>query len=105
MVGMLSSGSGALMYALTVGVALGSFQAIQAMVYAHHFGRTHAGEIRGVTFVITIVGAALGSLLFGVSSSHGYTAVLSAGAALCALTAASNLIVRPPVRKDISHGA
>src|SRR6185369_8595499 len=43
----------AVVYGMALGFAYGSFQAINAAVYAHYFGRQHAGEIRGVTFVIT----------------------------------------------------
>ena len=64
-VGMVASTIGAFVYGLALGFAYGSFQAVNAAIYAHYFGRKHAGEIRGVTFVITIVGAALGPLPFG----------------------------------------
>jgi hypothetical protein len=47
--------------------------------------------------VITILGAALGPLPFGWSSSPGaYFSVLVAGAALCACAAIGNLVVGPP---------
>lgn len=93
----IGSSAGAFAYAVVLGLALESFQAINSAVYAHYFGRQHAGEIRGITFVITIVGAALGPLPFGWSSSHGgYFSVLVAGAALCACAATANLVVKPP---------
>jgi MFS family permease len=80
------------------GCAYGSFQGINAAVYAHYFGRKHAGEIRGVTFVITIVGAALGPLPFGWAATHGgYFPVLAVGAALCAIAVVANLVVARPV--------
>ncbi len=60
-------------------------------------GRKHAGEIRGVTFVITIVGAALGPLPFGWAAAHGgYFPVLAAGGALCAIAIVANLVVDRP---------
>jgi MFS family permease len=96
-VGMVSSTAAAFVYGTALGLAYGSFQAINAAVYAHYFGRTHAGEIRGVTFVITIVGAALGPLPFGWAAAHGgYFPVLAVGAALCAVAIAANLLVAPP---------
>jgi hypothetical protein len=64
----VASAGGAVAYGIAVGFAYGSFQAINAAVYAHYYGRKHAGEIRGVTFVVTIVGAALGPLPFGTLS-------------------------------------
>jgi MFS family permease len=97
LVGAIGSSASAVAYAVALGVALGSFQALNAAVYAHYFGRTHAGEIRGVTFVITILGAAAGPLPFGWFSTHGsYFPVLAGGAALCLVAAAVNLVVKEP---------
>ena len=71
-------------YAGTLGIALGSFQAANVAAWAHYFGRAHLGEIRGLTFVITIVGAALGPLPFGWAAERGgYGPVLLAGAVGC----------------------
>lgn len=96
LVGTIGSTATAIVYAAALGLALGSFQAINAAAYAHYFGRRHAGEIRGVTFVITIVGAALGPLPFGWFATRGYGPVLAGGAALCLLAAAINLATRSP---------
>lgn len=93
----VTSPTGAFVYGIALGFAYGSFQAINAAVYAHYFGRKHAGEIRGVTFVITIVGAALGPLPFGWASAQGsYSVVLVAGAVLCSLAAVANLFALAP---------
>jgi MFS family permease len=97
LVGAIGSSAAAVAYAVALGVALGSFQALNAAVYVHYFGRTHAGEIRGVTFVVTILGAAVGPLPFGWFATHGgYFPVLAGGAALCVLAAAANLVVHGP---------
>jgi hypothetical protein len=97
----VGSTTGAFVYAIALGFAYGSFQAINAAVYAHYFGRLHAGEIRGVTFVITIVGAALGSLPFGWASARGsYFPVLAGGAAMCLLTAVLNFVMKGPTEAD-----
>jgi MFS family permease len=94
---MVASTSGAYVYGIALGFAYGSFQAINAAVYAQYFGRQHAGEIRGVTFVITIVGAALGPLPFGWASAQGsYFPVLAGGAVLCSLAAVANLLAPVP---------
>jgi MFS family permease len=94
---MVASTFAAFVYGIALGLAYGSFQAINAAVYAHYFGRTHAGEIRGVTFVITIVGAALGPLPFGWASARGsYFPVLAAGAVFCSVAGLANLLVPPP---------
>ena len=98
---MVGSTAVAFGYAIALGFAYGSFQAINAAVYAHYFGRQHAGEIRGVTFVITIVGAALGPLPFSWASAHGgYFPVLVAGATLCVLSAIVNLVATRPVQNQ-----
>jgi MFS family permease len=100
-VAVVASSNDAVVYGIALGFAYGSFQAINAAVYAHYFGRQHAGEIRGVTFVITIVGAALGPLPFGWASAQGgYFPVLVAGAALCVVAAIANLIIKPPPRPE-----
>jgi MFS family permease len=93
----VASTPAAVVYGIALGFAYGSFQAINAAVYAHYFGRKHAGEIRGVTFVITIVGAALGPLPFGWAAAHGgYFPVLALGAALCVIAIVANLAVDRP---------
>jgi MFS family permease len=84
-------------YAGTLGIALGSFQAANVAAWAHYFGRAHLGEIRGLTFVITIVGAALGPLPFGWASERGgYGPVLLAGAVGCVVVAVVNLLAPSP---------
>jgi MFS family permease len=86
-----------LAYGIALGLALGSFQAVNTAVYAHYYGRAHLGEIRGITFVITIVGAALGPVLFSWGSAHGsYVPVLASAATMCLLAAVANLVVRSP---------
>ena len=49
------------LYALCLGGAYGSQQAIGAAGYAQYFGRDHLGAIRGTSFVFGIGGAASGS--------------------------------------------
>jgi MFS family permease len=97
LVGAIGSSASAVAYAVVLGVALGSFQALNAAVYAYDFGRTHAGEMRGVTFVTTILGAAVGPVPFGWFATHGsYVPVLAGGAARCGLAAAANMLVHEP---------
>ena len=91
-------------YAGTLGIALGSFQAANVAAWAHYFRRAHLGEIRGLTFVITIVGAALGPLPFGWAAERGgYGPVLLAGAVGCVAVALVNLVTPSP--KNTSGGA
>jgi len=55
------------LYALCLGGAYGSQQAIGAAGYAQYFGRDHLGAIRGTSFVFGIGGAAFGPLPFAAS--------------------------------------
>ena len=55
------------LYALSLGGAYGSQQAISAAGYALYFGRDHLGAIGGASFVVGIAGAALGPLPFAAS--------------------------------------
>jgi len=58
---------------------------------------TPSWEIRGLTFVITIVGAALGPLPFGWAAERGgYGPVLLAGAVGCVAVALLNLVMPSP---------
>ena len=101
-VGTIASTIGAFAYAIALGLGYGAFQAINAAIYAHYFGRAHAGEIRGVTFLITIVGAALGPLPFGWAAQRSYMPVLAIGAALCLLGAIANFAAKRPAIDDVS---
>jgi MFS family permease len=102
-VGTVASTAGASAYAMALGFAYGSFQAINAAIYAHYYGRQHAGEIRGATFVITIVGAALGPLPFGWAAGQGsYAPVLIAGAVLCGAAIVANLAVKRQIGPSVA---
>ncbi|OPY97791.1 hypothetical protein A5906_36650 [Bradyrhizobium sacchari] len=86
------------LYALNVGAAYGSQQAINAAGYAHYFGRDHLGAIRGASFVFGIAGAAFGPLPFAASVdwTGGYTAVLIGCCMLCIVCAAAAFAVKRP---------
>ena len=95
-------GSGATaswLYALCLGGAYGSQQAIGAAGYAQYFGRDHLGAIRGTSFVFGISGAAFGPLPFAASLDFtgSYVLALSCSAALCLLCAASSFATKRPV--------
>jgi MFS family permease len=68
------------LYALSLGGAYGSQQAIGAARYAQYFGRDHLGAIRGASFIFGISGAALGPLPFAASIdwTNSYSAARSA---------------------------
>src|SRR6266436_6593027 len=86
--GLPAFGSGiaiSVLYALSLGGAYGSQQAINAAGYAQYFGRDHLGAIRGASFVFGIAGAAFGPLPFAASVdwTGSYAAVLIGCCGLC----------------------
>ncbi|NJO35165.1 MAG: MFS transporter [Rhodospirillales bacterium] len=94
-------GSGALfgwLYAVALGAALGSHQAINAAGFAHYFGRDHLGSIRGASFVFGVGGAAFGPLPFAASVAWtgSYSAVLVGCCMLCLACTLAAVIVKPP---------
>jgi MFS family permease len=86
------------LYALCLGGAYGSQQAIGAAGFAYYFGRDHLGAIRGASFVFGISGAALGPLPFAASVdwTGSYTVVLTVCCALCVACGAGAFIVKRP---------
>jgi MFS family permease len=94
------------LYALSLGAAYGSQQAIGAAGYAQYFGRDHLGAIRGVSFVAGIAGAAVGPLPFAASLewTGSYAAVL---AACCGLSLACGIwalaVNRPSCPVKLAH--
>lgn len=97
------------LYAAGLGLAIGMHQAVNAMAYAHYFGRGHLGEIRGVTFLAGISGAAAGPLPFALSVERfgTYAAATWTAAALCVVVALTAVVharrsVRATSRPDRS---
>lgn len=95
-------GSGILvsvLYALSVGGAYGSQQAINAAGYAQYFGRDHLGAIRGASFVFGIAGAAVGPLPFAASIdwTGSYAPVLIGCCALCVACCGWAFLVARPI--------
>jgi MFS-type transporter involved in bile tolerance (Atg22 family) len=86
------------LYALCVGGAYGSQQAITGVGYAHYFGRDHLGAIRGASFIFGVSGAAFGPLPFAASLewTGSYAPVLIASCALCLACGAWAFVVRRP---------
>ena len=87
------------LYALLLGGAYGSQQAIGAAGYAQYFGRDHLGAIRGTSFVFGIGGAAFGPLPFSASIdlTGSYTAALLCSTVLCLMCGTASFIVGSPV--------
>jgi hypothetical protein len=94
------------LYALSLGGAYGSQQAINAAGYAQYFGRDHLGEIKGASFVVGIAGAALGPLPFAASIdwTKGYATVLAISCGLSLLCGAAAFVVGCPPAPAIAPG-
>ena len=86
------------LYALCLGGAYGSQQAIGAAGYAQYFGRDHLGAIRGTSFVFGIGGAAFGPLPFAASIdwTGTYFVALASSCALCLACGVCSFVVRRP---------
>ena len=86
------------LYALCLGGAYGSQQAINAAGYAQYFGRDHLGAIRGASFVFGIAGAAFGPLPFAASAdwTGNYAVVLIGCCGLCLACGAGAFFVKRP---------
>lgn len=86
------------LYALCLGGAYGSQQAINAAGFAQYFGRDHLGAIRGSSFVFGISGAAFGPLPFavGIDWTGSYTTVLIACCLLSLACGVASFAVRRP---------
>ncbi len=87
------------LYALCIGGAYGSQQAITAAGYAQYFGRDHLGAIRGTSFLFGVGGAAVGPLPFAASLdwTGSYSGVLIVACLLCLACCAAGFFVKPPI--------
>ncbi len=90
------------LYALCLGGAYGSQQAIGAAGYAQYFGRDHLGAIRGTSFVFGIGGAAFGPLPFAASVdwTGTYFVALACSCVLCLACGVASFAVRRPAISD-----
>jgi MFS family permease len=86
------------LYAVSLGGAYGSQQAINAAGYAQYFGRDHLGAIRGASFIFGVAGAALGPLPFAASIdwTGNYTTILALCCGLSLVCGASAFVVSCP---------
>jgi len=96
MTGGLTSQASVWVYGAIIGIRSGIYGSLEGNVFAHYFGRTHIGAIRGQVFAAAIIGSATGPLLFafGYDLTGSYTAVTT----LCALPALALGLVAPFLR-------
>jgi MFS family permease len=95
---LASGGIVSWLYALCLGGAYGSQQAILAAGFAQYFGRDHLGAIRGASFVFAISGAAFGPLPFAASAdwTGDYFLALGSSCLLSLLCGVWRFVVRRP---------
>lgn len=94
----ITGAQGAWLYGVLLGVMQGTQVALSGTVWAHYFGRTHHGAIRGFAFTLMVGGSAFGPLPFawGVEAFGSYAPLLTASALLPAAAAVWALVVPEP---------
>jgi MFS family permease len=87
-------------YAAGLGAGLGVLHVVQGAGMAEHFGTRHLGNLKGVSSMVGIFGAAAGPLPFAAWPPHvGYLIFLASIAASLALGAIA--IPRPLLRAEV----
>ncbi|MFN3651288.1 MAG: MFS transporter [Armatimonadota bacterium] len=96
------SAEAAWLYGALLGMMQGMQGAISGTAWAHYFGRTNHGAIKGFAFTVMVGGSAFGPLPFawGLELFGSYAPVLGLAALLPLSAAAWALFVRPPSRKS-----
>jgi MFS transporter, OFA family, oxalate/formate antiporter len=81
--GRLGSEASVWLYGGILGFRNGMYGSLEGNVFAHYFGRTHIGAIRGQVVTLMVIGSAIGPLLFafGHDVTGSYTAVTQVAAA------------------------
>jgi sugar phosphate permease len=91
-------------YALALGMAVGSGAVFDGAVWVNLFGRQNQGAIRGFVATVLVGGTALGPVLFGLSYDHlgSYDAAFWLGIILCAILGVFSLLVKSPQHRSQS---
>jgi MFS family permease len=97
----------AVLYAVLLGCTSGAAMTNSSYVWPRYFGRRHLGGIQGPATTITIIGASLGALPFGMAHDllGGYRPAVGLLAFLPLLFGAAVAFTRPPVRRAPGTGA
>lgn len=92
-----------LVYAVTLGFAMGTGFAAEGVLYPRYFGVREIGAIRGLAFTISVAGAALGPIIVGVArgASDSYALASLALAWMPVALVLGTLVVRAPVRRAV----
>ena len=94
-------------YGIVLGAMAGIGANVAATAFAHHFGRLHLGEIKGIATTATIGASALGPLPFalGFDFAGGYVGVLRAAAAIPLSIVIWAVVVRMSHEPDVEPPA
>lgn len=96
MAGRLGGEASVWLYGGIVGIRGGMYGSLEGNVFAHYFGRTHIGAIRGQVVTAMVVGSALGPLLF--AFGHDLTGSYTAVTTMSAVPAFTLAVVAPFLR-------
>jgi MFS family permease len=88
-------------YALAVGIMMGSGGIFDGAVWPNLFGRQNQGAIRGFVASLLVAGSAGGPILLGLSYDHlgGYSPMLWVGILLCAVLLVLTFLVKEPQKR------
>jgi MFS family permease len=97
----LNSSDALLVYAIFMGLMMGTGSTFDGAVWANLFGRKHIGAIRGFVSTILAAGTAIGPVLFGFSFDlYGeYAPAFIFGVSWCLLGFISSLLVAHPAKQ------
>ncbi|MFQ5849486.1 MAG: MFS transporter [Candidatus Binatia bacterium] len=85
------------------GIGLGGTQVLQEVIWANYFGRLSLGTVRGLSFPVTLVFAAVGPPFFGFlfDAMKSYTISFVLFVAALMVSAFLTLLVRPPKKQEV----
>ncbi len=89
------------LYTVAFGIFMGVGSVFDSSVWVSLFGRQHQGAIRGFVATTTVIGTAIGPMVFGLAFDHlgNYNASLWLGIALALAAMCFSLYVRKPTRQ------
>jgi MFS family permease len=88
------------LYTIAFGIFMGVGSVFDNSVWVSLFGRQHQGAIRGFVATTTVIGTAIGPMVFGLAFDHlgSYNASLWLGIALSLVAMCFSLYVRKPTK-------
>lgn len=91
----------AALYGVVLGMSAGSMMMMTSYVWPRYFGRKYLGGVQGVALTISIIGASLGPLPFGLAFDllGGYGEALMMLSVLPIVAAVAVFFTRPPSRR------